>query len=53
LSLTGAILLVSDILFKSPAPALFTAGIGLVLAVLWIVMPVLRRLRLEEHEAPE
>src|SRR5919109_605441 len=27
LSLTGAILLVADIMFQSPAPALFTAGI--------------------------
>jgi hypothetical protein len=50
LSLTGAILLVADIMFQSPAPALFTAGIALVLIVAWIVMPVLRRARLREEE---
>jgi Family of unknown function (DUF6328) len=49
LSLTGAILLVADIMFNSPAPALFTAGVGLILAVAWIVMPVTRRLRLKEE----
>jgi hypothetical protein len=50
LSLSGAILLVADIMFHSPAPALFTAGIGLVLATLWIVVPVIRRRRLEEDD---
>jgi Family of unknown function (DUF6328) len=50
LSLSGAILLVADIMFQSPAPALFAAGIGLVLAILWIVLPVMRRLRLEEGD---
>jgi amino acid transporter len=49
-ALTGAILLVADIMFKSPAPALFTAGVGLVLAILWIVMPVIRRFELEDDE---
>jgi Family of unknown function (DUF6328) len=49
-SLTGAVLLIADILFKSPAPALYTAGIGLVLVVAWIVMPVIRRIRLTEEE---
>ena len=49
-SLAGAILLVADIMFKSPAPALFTAGIGLVLAVLWIAMPTIRRLQLREEQ---
>jgi Family of unknown function (DUF6328) len=48
-SLTGAILLVADIMFESPAPALFTAGIGLVFVVVWIVMPVIRRVRLQEE----
>jgi high-affinity Fe2+/Pb2+ permease len=48
-SLTGAVLLVADIMFQSPAPALFTAGVGLVFVVVWIVMPVIRRLRLQEE----
>jgi hypothetical protein len=50
LSLSGAILMVADVLFKSPAPALFTAGFGLILAVLWIVLPVIRRLKLAEED---
>ncbi len=49
-SLCGAILLVADVIFKSPAPALFTAGIGLVLVVLWIVMPVVRRVQISEGD---
>jgi Family of unknown function (DUF6328) len=48
-SLTGAILLVADIMFHSPAPALFTTAIGLVFVVAWIVMPVIRRIRLGEE----
>jgi Family of unknown function (DUF6328) len=50
LALIGAILLVADILFKSPAPALFAAGIAVVFIVAWIVMPVVRRVRLAEDE---
>jgi uncharacterized protein DUF6328 len=53
ISLCGAILLVADVLFKSPAPALFTAGIGLVLTVLWIVMPVVRRVRITEGDVED
>ena len=49
-SLIGAILLVGDILFKSPAPALFAVGIGAVFVYFWIVMPTLRRIRLEEEQ---
>ena len=49
-ALLGAILLVADILFKAPAPALFTVGIGGVFLFLWILMPVLRRIRLADEE---
>jgi hypothetical protein len=52
-SLTAAILLISDILFKSPAPLLFTLATGLIFAVLWIVMPLIRRVRLREGEEEE
>ncbi len=52
-SLTGAVLLVSDMLFKSPAPAIFTAGIGLIITVLWIVMPVIRRVRIAEGDVED
>jgi hypothetical protein len=48
-SLTGAILLVADIMFHSPAPTIFTAAIGLVFVVAWILMPVIRRIRLGEE----
>jgi Family of unknown function (DUF6328) len=50
LSLIGAILLISDILFKSPAPLIFTAATALVFAILWVVMPLARRIRLSESE---
>ena len=49
-SLTGAVLLISDILFKSPAPAIFTAITGVIFLVLWGVLPVVRRLRLKEED---
>ena len=49
-SLTGAILLISDILFTSPAPAIFTAISGLFFVLLWAVLPGIRRYRLEEEE---
>ncbi len=50
LSLIGAILLISDILFKSPAPLIFTAATAVVFAVLWVAMPLARRMRLSETE---
>jgi hypothetical protein len=50
LSLIGAILLISDILFKSPAPLIFTAATALVFAILWVVMPLARRIHLSESE---
>jgi uncharacterized protein DUF6328 len=50
LSLTGAVLLISDILFKSPAPAIFTAATGVIFLILWGVLPVIRRFQLKEEE---
>jgi len=49
-SLTGAVLLISDILFKSPAPAIYTAISGAILLVLWVVLPLRRRVELQEDE---
>ena len=49
-SLTGAILLISDILFKSPLPAIVTVLTGLIFLALWGVVPVVRRMRLQEEE---
>ena len=50
LSLIGAILLISDVLFKSPAPLIFTAATALIFATLWVVMPLARRIRLSVGE---
>jgi Family of unknown function (DUF6328) len=49
LSLTGAILLISDILFKSPAQFIFTGLIGALLAVVWIILPFARRMQLQDE----
>lgn len=50
LSLVGAILLISDIMFKSPAPLIFTAAMGLIFLILWVLLPLARRMRLSEEE---
>jgi Family of unknown function (DUF6328) len=50
ISLTGAILLISDFIFNSPAPAIFTAATGLIFLILWGVIPVIRRVRLQEED---
>jgi hypothetical protein len=49
-SLTGAILLISDIIFKRPLPAIVTVLTGLLFAALWGVIPAARRQRLQEEE---
>lgn len=50
LSLTGAVLLISDILFKSPAPLIFTVSTFLIFAILWAALPLARRFRLGEGD---
>jgi hypothetical protein len=52
-SLIAAILLISDILFKSPAPLIFTVLTALIFVVLWIVLPLIRRIRLGEEDEEE
>jgi hypothetical protein len=49
-SLVAAIALVADILYKSPAPGLFTGGIAGVFILAWVVMPLIRRIRISEAE---
>lgn len=49
-SLTGAVLLISDILFKAPATIAFTAAIGLIFVVLWGALPLYRRAGLSQAE---
>jgi Family of unknown function (DUF6328) len=50
ISLTGAVLLISDILFKGTPTVVFTALTGIVLATLWGVLPLNRRRELTEEE---
>jgi hypothetical protein len=49
-SITGAVLLISDILFNGARVALFTASIGVIFAALWAVLPLYRRMQVAEHE---
>jgi len=46
LAMTGAIMLITDVLFGSPATVVFSAGAALLFAVLWGVLPLRRRFRL-------
>ena len=50
LSLTGAVLLISDILFKTAPTIVFTGITGLVLVTLWGLLPLLRRRGLSAAE---
>jgi hypothetical protein len=43
LSITGAVLLIADLLFNGPRVAIFTAVIAGTLLVLWAVLPLIRR----------
>jgi len=49
LSMCGAILLISDLVFDSPAPAVTGAGSALLFFWLWFLRPMRRRLRLEDE----
>jgi hypothetical protein len=46
LAMTGAIMLITDVLFGSPATFVFSAGAALLFAVLWAALPLRRRFRL-------
>jgi Family of unknown function (DUF6328) len=50
LSLTGAVLLIADILFKGTMTVVFTAVTGIVLATLWGLLPIYRRRELTTEE---
>jgi hypothetical protein len=45
LAMSGVVLLITDLLFGAPAAAVATAGTTLVFALLWYVMPLIRRFR--------
>jgi hypothetical protein len=44
-AMTGVILLISDLLFKSPLPAIATGCAGAVFAIAWYLAPLIRRIR--------
>jgi hypothetical protein len=43
--MSSALFLVTDFLFRSPVPALITAGVALTIVTLWYVVPLTRELR--------
>jgi Family of unknown function (DUF6328) len=50
IALTGAVLLISDLLFKTTPTVIFTVAAGLTFATLWGILPFLRRTELSEEE---
>ena len=50
LSITGAVLLIADLLYDGAETILFTALVGGVLLLLWAILPLYRRAQLEEEE---
>jgi len=50
IALTGAVLLISDILFKTTATVVFTVASGATFAALWGILPLVRRANLSEEE---
>jgi hypothetical protein len=52
LAMTGAIMLITDVLFGVVATAAFTAAALAMFVVLWFALPLRRRLRLERAGAP-
>jgi hypothetical protein len=50
IALTGAVLLISDLIFKSTLTVVFTVAAGATFAILWAVLPLYRRAELSEEE---
>ena len=50
LSITGAVLLIADLLYDGAETILFTTLVGGVLLLLWAILPLYRRAQLEEDE---
>jgi hypothetical protein len=48
ISITGAVLLIADLLFDGAKVAIFTSIIGGLLLLLWVVLPLARRATLDE-----
>ena len=52
LSICGAVLLISDVVFDSPIPVLSALGAAAVYLLLWFVRPMMRRRRLADRHEP-
>jgi cation transport ATPase len=50
-AMTGAILLVTDYLFKAGTTLIVTVGVGLLLATMWAFLPMLRRRKTDKRDA--
>jgi hypothetical protein len=50
IAITGAVLLIADLLFNGPKVAIFTAVIGGLLLALWVALPLVRRAQLDVAE---
>jgi amino acid transporter len=50
LSMTGVILLITDLLFRTTTVVVVTAAVAALYAALWYVMPLVRRLRSDDDE---
>lgn len=50
LAITGAVLLIADILFKQTPTIAFTAAVAALLVLLWAILPLYRRSKLAESE---
>jgi high-affinity Fe2+/Pb2+ permease len=50
IALTGAVLLISDLIFKTTLTIVFTVGAGATFVILWAVLPLYRRAALSEAE---
>jgi hypothetical protein len=53
LAMTGAILLITDVIFHQAVVVVVTGLTGAVFAVVWFVVPLIRRVQDERREAPE
>lgn len=53
LAMTGAIMLITDVLFGALATVVFSLAAALMFAVLWGLLPLRRRLSLAREEGPD
>ena len=49
-AITGAVLLIADLLFKETPTIIFTASVAALLLLLWAILPLYRRSKVDESE---